>query len=81
MNRKATAVPKPSVAANLHQSLDVEIDLTPQIALNREVTIDVIADVRDFLVRKILHARLGGDTDRVNGLASSRPANPVDIGQ
>ena len=38
-HRQAPAVTKTPIAADLHQSLDVEIDLTPEIALDRDISV------------------------------------------
>ena len=45
-----------TVAANIHQTLDVHVALTAQIALNHELgVVDVLADCIDFVFRKILN--------------------------
>ena len=81
MNRQAAAMPKPSVAADLHQSFNVEIDLAPQITFDDEMAVDVIADTRNFLVGQVANPGLGDETDGIHDLAGSRPADPMDIGQ
>src|SRR6266508_6166051 len=43
---KPAPMPQPSVAAEIHQPLDVHGDLTPQIAFHHVVTIDDFANLQ-----------------------------------
>src|SRR4029078_6086971 len=50
---EAPALPEPAVAADLHQPLDVRGALAAEVALDREVRVDVRAQPRDLGVREV----------------------------
>ena len=44
------AMPKPSIASDIHKALDVHTEVLPQIALDREFAVDDLADLVKFLL-------------------------------
>ena len=52
-----------------------------QIALDRVVGVDRLADLQDLLVGQVLHAALGRDRQLVGDLLGLGRADAVDIGQ
>src|SRR5215212_9681759 len=55
VDRQIPPVPDPTVAADLHQPLDVEVDLAPQIAFHRVLTVDDLADPVDLFLGQVPH--------------------------
>ncbi len=45
-----------AIAGQVHQPLDIDRGLATQIALDRIVAVDRLADLKDFLVRQLVHA-------------------------
>jgi hypothetical protein len=43
----------PTVTVDLHQALDVEIHLSPQVAFHRELAVDDLAQSTDLVFREI----------------------------
>jgi hypothetical protein len=54
MHRQIPPVPNSTVGANFHQTLDIEINLTSQIALDFMLRIDPLAKTADFSLSQIL---------------------------
>ena len=72
-----------AVGADLGEPLDVERDLTAEVALDPALQLlgDDVAQLADLGVAQILGARIGGNTgERQHSLCSGR-ANPVDVRQ
>src|SRR5262249_15216128 len=44
-HRQTAAVPQPAIAAKVHQPLDIELHLTPEVALHQVIAVDHLADV------------------------------------
>src|SRR5262249_39646793 len=53
MYQEPLSVPEPAVTAEVHQSLDVHLHFTPQIALDLEFAFDNVADRLDLGVGKL----------------------------
>jgi hypothetical protein len=81
MNRKTLAVTEATVAANLHQAGDVLPALTTQVTLDRVVSIDVIANLCDFLFSEVADTRAGVNANLSADLGSGRTANAIKIGK
>src|SRR5690348_1212619 len=62
-DREALAVAKPAVAGEVHQPLDVHRGLAAEVALDREVLVDRLADVQHLLVGEVLDPLLGRDAE------------------
>jgi len=52
---------KPAIAADLHESLDIQVYLAAEIAFHREVAVDVVADTGDLVLGELLDARFRRD--------------------
>jgi hypothetical protein len=74
-------VSQATVAPDLDKPLDVEIDLSSQVALNHVVSLDMIAQMRDLFLSEVPHSHLGSQTHHPHGFPGSRTTNPVDIGE
>src|SRR3954464_4735957 len=78
---QAAPVADAPVGADLGEALDRLLPVAPQVALDLEAGIDVVAELRDLFVREVLdlgvraEAELGGDLPR------GRLADAVDVGQ
>ena len=59
-DRQSTAMAQPSVAAEVHQPLDVHGDLAPQIAFDDVVAVDHFANLQHLLVGQLGHPALVG---------------------
>ena len=61
VHRQAAAMADAAVAADLHQPLDVQVHLAPQVALDRVLTVDDLAQAADLVLGQITHARVRVD--------------------
>src|SRR5215472_2702758 len=61
VDRQAAAVPQAAVAAEVHQALDVHLDLAAQVALDLVVGVEHVTDLLDLRLRELLGALGGGD--------------------
>ena len=72
-------MPQPTVAAEIHQPLDVHGHLAPKVALDDVVAVDDLADLQHFLVGQLRHPAGIRDSDfRHDFIGLFRP-DPVDI--
>src|SRR5437868_3292386 len=53
VGRQAAPVPEPAVRADLREALDGLLPLAAQVALDLELRIDVVAELRDLFVGEI----------------------------
>jgi hypothetical protein len=51
MDREPSAVPKPAIATNLHESLNVQIHFAAKIALDCEIPINDLTKTIDLIFR------------------------------
>ena len=80
-NGQTLAVTKATVAADFHEALHVLGNFAVQVALNREVLLDVIAELAEILFGEVLHADVRVHTGFRKDLLGGREANAVDVGQ
>src|SRR5436190_5087580 len=78
-NRQATTVPQPTIAAEIHQPLDVHCHFAPQIALDHIVTIDHFANLEHFLVDQLGDAALTRNPDFPHDFTGFSRPDPMDI--
>src|SRR3954469_3071075 len=52
-DRQALAVTQTTVAAEIHQPLDIDGNFTPQIAFDHIVTVDHFTDLEHFLIAQL----------------------------
>src|SRR5262245_46387514 len=81
VHRKAAPVADPTVGADLRQPLDRLLPVAPQVALDLEVRVDVVAELRDLFVREVLDLRVRIEAELGGDLASGRLTDPVDVRQ
>jgi hypothetical protein len=79
--RETTAMPKPPVAAQIHQPLYVHRHFTPQIAFNHIVVINQLTDLNNFLFRKFIDPAFKGNRRFLANLLRKGPANTMNIRQ
>src|ERR1044071_7214642 len=53
--------------------------LAAQVALDRQVAVDRVAELHDLVVGEVLHVRVGIDTGLVEHLARERGTDAVDV--
>ena len=70
-----------AIAADFHQTLDVQGDFAAQIAFHLQVVLDVVAQLADVVFGEILDAGVGVNADFRKHLLRGRQANTVDVGQ
>jgi hypothetical protein len=54
-------VAQATVAAKVHQTLDVHRSFAAQVTFNHVITVDGFTDLQDFCVGKLVDAALGRD--------------------
>jgi hypothetical protein len=70
-----------SIAANVHQSLDIHRDFPPEIALNSHFFIDDFAQAVDLVVGQIPHPRIRIDVRSLEKMLARMESNTVDVWQ
>ena len=70
-----------TVAADLHQALDVQRNFTTEVTFDLQVVLDVIAQLADVGLGEILHASVGVDAHFRQHLLRSLQTDAVDVGQ
>src|SRR5262245_28997675 len=78
-HRQAAAMPQPTVAAQIHQPLDIHCHVAPEIALHHIVTIDHFANLEYFLVGQLGHPALMRYPDLRHDFISVFWPNSMDI--
>ena len=80
-NRQTSTMAKTTIAANIHQHLDVCRNLTSKIPFNLVVSLDFLVDLPNLIRREFMHALIPIDIGRIQDLLSGAPPDPIDIGQ
>ena len=70
-----------TIAADLHQALDVHGNLTAKVTFNLEMMVDVVAQLTDVFLGQILDAHIGVDAGGGDDLVCGSTADAVDIRQ
>jgi hypothetical protein len=70
-----------AVGADLGEPLDRLLAFAPQVALDLEVRVDVVAKLRDLFVGEVLDLRVGIEAELGRDLARGRLPDPVDVRQ
>jgi hypothetical protein len=78
--RQAFAMTHATVAAQIHQTLDVHGQLTAQIAFNDKLG-DFVAQLLEFVIVQVFNLFIGCNTRSVADLLRTWTANTVDGGQ
>ena len=74
-------MPQPTVAAEIHQSLERQLNLTPKVTFDLISVLDDLSDVHDVLVGQRVNASGPVDLRLLKDLHRSDAADAVDIGQ
>jgi hypothetical protein len=69
------------VGADLGEPLDRLLAIAAQVALDLEVRVDEVAELRDLFVREVLDLRVRAEAELGGDLARGRLADPVDVRQ
>src|SRR5213078_1180951 len=78
---KTTPVPDPTVRADLREPLDRLGALPAQVTFDLEVLVDVLAQLRHFLVREVADLRVRIEAEADRDLVCGRLSDAVDVGQ
>src|SRR5687768_5496688 len=78
-HRKAAAMTQAAIAAEVHQTLDVDADFTAQVALDHIVAVDHFADLQHFLIAELRHALLSRNIDLLHDLGGVLLADAMDV--
>src|SRR3982074_1706304 len=78
-HRQAAAMTQAAIAAEVHQTLDVDADFTTKIALDQIVAVDHFADLQNFLVAELADAALGGNLHLLDDLGRVLLADAMDV--
>src|SRR5205085_10083268 len=81
VDRQVAPVAQPAVGADLRQALDRLRALAAQVALDLEVLVDVLAELRHLFLGQVAHLRVGREAERSGDRARGRLADAVDVGQ
>src|SRR5688500_4463926 len=74
--RQRTAVTEPAIAVDLHQPLDVDADVSSQIALDLAFILDDLTDLADVVFAEILDPHLRADFRLLQDLVGARTPDP-----
>ena len=70
-----------TVAADFNQTLDVQADFATQVTFDLHVVLDVVTELGNFVLGKILHAGIGIDLGRGKDFLGNRRTDAEDLGQ
>jgi len=75
------AMPKSTVAAQVHQAFDVHADFPTAVTFDHILFVYNLSDDRDIIVGQIITAQCMGNICLIQDFPSRRTANSMDIGQ
>src|ERR1044072_6617453 len=78
-DREAATVALAAVAAGLHQALDVLRALAAQVALDDEISVDLVAELRDLVLGEVADVGVRRDAELGEKLVRLGPADAVDV--
>src|SRR5438132_9404566 len=81
VHRQAAPVANAAVGADLREPLDRLLPVTAQVALDLEVRVDEVAELRDLFVGQVLDLRVRAEAELGCDLVCGRLADAVDVGQ
>jgi len=70
-----------AVGADLREPLDRLLPVTAQVALDLEVRVDEVAELRDLFVGQVLDLRVRAEAELGCDLVCGRLADAIDVGQ
>src|SRR5262249_55157609 len=78
-HRQSAAMAKASIAAELHQPLDIDTGLPAKIAFHDIVTVDHFADLKDLLVGQLTDTTLLRDFDLLDDVGRNVRTDAMDV--
>src|SRR5438874_4507574 len=78
-HRQAAAMTQAAIAAEVHQTLDVDTGLAAKIAFDEVVAVDHFADLQDFLVAQLADATISRDLDLLDDLGRVLLADAMNV--
>src|SRR5450755_2287868 len=78
-HRQSATMTQATVAAEIHQTLDVHAGLATQVALDHIVAVDHFTDLQDFLIAQLIDAAINGNLDLVHNLGRVLLADAMDV--
>src|SRR5439155_14788122 len=81
VGRQPAPMAKAAIRADLGEPLDRLLALAAKVALDLELGVDVVAELRDLVVGEVADLRVEREAERGSDLARRRLANAVDVCQ
>src|SRR6266567_6647321 len=78
-HRQTATMTQAAIAAEVHQTLDVDADFATQVALDEIVAVDDFADLEHFSVAELIDATILGDLHLFEDLTSDLLADAMDV--
>src|SRR3954449_7744550 len=78
-HRQTAAMTQAAIAAEVHQTLDVDADFTAKVALDQIVAVDHFADLQDFRIAQLADATIERDLHLLDDLGSVLLADTMDV--
>src|SRR4051794_34382164 len=78
-HRQTAAMTQAAIAAEVHQTLDIDAGLATQIALDHIVAVDHFADLQNFLVAQLADAAVQRDLHLLHDLGRILLADAMDV--
>src|SRR5262245_44632992 len=78
-HRQTATMTQAAIAAEVHQTLDVDADLTTQVALDEIVAVDHFANLEDFLVGQLIDTTVLRDLHLLHDFAGNPRADTMDV--
>src|SRR3954463_11097089 len=78
-HRQTAAMTQAAIAAEVHQTLDVDADFTAKVTLHHVVAIDHFADLQHFLVGELRDAAILRDVDLLDDLSGILLADAMNV--
>jgi hypothetical protein len=77
--RQAAPMAKPTIATEVHEPLDVHVDLAPEVTLDLEIQVDALADLLDVVFVEIVGSLALRDTRRRANVLRVMRTDPEDV--
>src|SRR6516225_640640 len=78
-HRQSAAMAQASIAAEIHQPLDIDTGLPAEIAFHDKVTVDHFADLKDLLVGQLADTTLLWDLDLLDDVGRNPRTDAMDV--
>src|SRR5262245_5915851 len=78
-DRQTSSMTQPTIAAKVHQPLDIHGHFASQVTFDQVVTVDHFANLQDFLVGQLRHTTLAGNADLVHNFTGLFRSDSMDV--